>query len=79
VRANILAAGADLDRSYVAEIEAGSRNPSTKALASCGRALGVTLSELLQNVGGLRLHTMATLTVTHTRPTTYINRFAVLR
>lgn len=47
----ILAARAGLDRSYVAGIEAGLRNPSTKALAKLARALGVTLSTLLEGVG----------------------------
>ncbi len=42
---------ASLDRSYVAGIEAGLRNPSTKAVAKLARALGVTLSQLFQNVG----------------------------
>lgn len=46
----ILAARAKLDRSYVAGIEAGLRNPSTKALAKLARALGVTLSGLFQGV-----------------------------
>ena len=32
-------------------IEAGLRNPSTKALAKLARALGVTLSALFENVG----------------------------
>ena len=42
---------ASLDRSYIAGIEAGLRNPSTKAVAKLARALGVTLSQLFQNVG----------------------------
>jgi transcriptional regulator with XRE-family HTH domain len=46
----VLAARAALDRSYVAGIEAGLRNPSTKAAAKIARALGVTLSDLFQNV-----------------------------
>jgi len=46
----ILAARAGLDRSYVAGIEAGLRNPSTKAVAKLARALNVTLSQLFQNV-----------------------------
>lgn len=46
----ILAARAGLDRSYVAGIEAGLRNPSTKALAKLARALGVTLSLLFEDV-----------------------------
>ena len=45
-----LAGRAGLDRSYVAGIEAGLRNPSTKALAKLARALGVTLSELFREV-----------------------------
>ncbi len=47
----ILAGRAGLDRSYVAGIEAGLRNPSTRALAKLARALGVTLSGLLDGVG----------------------------
>lgn len=46
-----LGARAGLDRSYVAGIEAGLRNPSTKALAKLARALGATLSTLFENVG----------------------------
>ena len=46
-----LAAKASLDRSYVAGIEAGLRNPSTKALAKLARALGVSLSGLFEDVG----------------------------
>lgn len=46
-----LAGRAGLDRSYVAGIEAGLRNPSTKALAKLARALGVTLSGLFNGVG----------------------------
>jgi len=46
----VLADRAGLDRSYIAGIEAGLRNPSTKALAKLARALGVTLSQLFQNV-----------------------------
>jgi transcriptional regulator with XRE-family HTH domain len=45
-----LAARAALDRSYVAGIEAGLRNPSTKALAKLARALGVSLSKLFEGV-----------------------------
>ena len=47
----ILAGRAGLDRSYVAGIEAGLRNPSTRALAKLARALGVTLSGLFDGVG----------------------------
>jgi transcriptional regulator with XRE-family HTH domain len=46
-----LAAKAGLDRSYVAGIEAGLRNPSTKALAKLARALDVSLSVLFDRIG----------------------------
>jgi transcriptional regulator with XRE-family HTH domain len=46
----MLAARSGLDRSYIAGIEAGLRNPSIKALAKLARGLGVTLSELLDRV-----------------------------
>lgn len=46
----ILAGRAGLDRSYIAGIEAGLRNPSTKALAKIARALRVTLSVLFEGV-----------------------------
>jgi transcriptional regulator with XRE-family HTH domain len=46
----VLAERADLDRSYIAGIEAGLRNPSVKAAAKLARGLGVTLSELFESV-----------------------------
>ena len=46
----ILAGRAGLDRSYIAGIEAGLRNPSTKALAKIARALGIKLSVLFEGV-----------------------------
>lgn len=46
-----LAGRSHLDRSYVAGIEAGLRNASTRALAKLARALGVTLSALFEDVG----------------------------
>ena len=46
-----LAARAGLDRSYIAGIEAGLRNPSTKALAKLAGALDVTLTKLFDSVG----------------------------
>ena len=46
----ILAGRAGLDRSYIAGIEAGLRNPSTKALARIARAFGIKLSVLFQGV-----------------------------
>lgn len=45
-----LAERADLDRSYVAGIEAGLRNPSVKAVAKIARGLGTSLAELFQTV-----------------------------
>lgn len=45
-----LAARSALDRSYIAGIEAGLRNPSVKALAKIARALSVSLSKLLEQV-----------------------------
>ena len=45
-----LAGKAGLDRSYVAGIEAGLRNPSTKALSKLARALGVSLPILLEGL-----------------------------
>ena len=45
-----LAERADLDRSYVAGIEAGLRNPSVKAVARIARGLETTLADLFQTV-----------------------------
>lgn len=45
-----LAERAELDRSYIAGIEAGLRNPSIKAVAKIARGLGLTLSALLDTV-----------------------------
>jgi transcriptional regulator with XRE-family HTH domain len=46
-----LAEHANIDRSYVAGIEAGLRNPSLKALNKIARGFGLTLSALLDTVG----------------------------
>jgi transcriptional regulator with XRE-family HTH domain len=46
-----LAAKSGLDRSYVAGIEAGLRNASTKALAKLANALSITLSDIFKGVG----------------------------
>ncbi|MBY0497539.1 MAG: helix-turn-helix transcriptional regulator [Cyanobacteria bacterium] len=46
----VLAERAELDRSYIAGIEAGLRNPSIKAVSKIARAMGLTLSDLLQTV-----------------------------
>ena len=43
-----LADRAGLDRSYVAGIESGLRNPSTKALAKLARALDVSIAALFE-------------------------------
>jgi len=45
-----LAERSELDRSYIAGIEAGLRNPSIKAVAKIARGLGLTLSALLETV-----------------------------
>ena len=45
-----LAERAELDRSYIAGIEAGLRNPSIKAISKIARALDLSLSELLETV-----------------------------
>lgn len=45
-----LAEAADLDRSYVAGIEAGLRNPSIRAVAKIARGLRCSLSQLLEGV-----------------------------
>lgn len=45
-----LAERAELDRSYIAGIEAGLRNPSIKAIAKIARGLGLTPSALLETV-----------------------------
>lgn len=43
-----LAEEADLDRSYIAGIEVGARNPSLKALARLAGALSVRLANLFE-------------------------------
>jgi transcriptional regulator with XRE-family HTH domain len=45
-----LAEHAELDRSYIAGIEAGLRNPSIEAVWKVAKGLGVTLSSLLEGV-----------------------------
>lgn len=45
-----LAERSELDRSYIAGIEAGLRNPSIKAVSKIAKGLDLTLSELLQSV-----------------------------
>jgi transcriptional regulator with XRE-family HTH domain len=45
-----LAERAELDRSYIAGIEAGLRNPSIKAVSKIAKGLGLSLSDLLETV-----------------------------
>jgi len=45
-----LAERAGMDRSYIAGIEAGLRNPSVKAVGKIAKGLGVRLSELFEDV-----------------------------
>jgi len=45
-----LADRAGLDRSYIAGIEAGLRNPSIKALARIAKGLGVSVSDVVTNI-----------------------------
>jgi XRE family transcriptional regulator, regulator of sulfur utilization len=47
----ILAEHADVDRSYIAGIEAGLRNPSIKAVAKVAKGFGLRLAEFLESVG----------------------------
>ncbi len=47
----VLAERANLDRSYIAGIEAGIRNPSIKALVKLARGFDTTLSDLVDRVG----------------------------
>lgn len=45
-----LAERSAMDRSYIAGIEAGLRNPSVKAVGKIAKGLGVRISELFENV-----------------------------
>lgn len=45
-----LAERAGLDRSYIAGVEAGLRNPSIQAVWKIAKGLGLTLSALLESV-----------------------------
>lgn len=45
-----LAERAAMDRSYIAGIEAGLRNPSVKAVGKIAKGFGVRLSELFEDV-----------------------------
>lgn len=43
-----LALDADMKRTYVSDMERGTRNPSVKAIERIARALGVPASQLLE-------------------------------
>jgi transcriptional regulator with XRE-family HTH domain len=47
-----LAEKADLDRTYLSDIERGVRNPGIKNVILIAKALGVSASDLLKGVGG---------------------------
>ena len=46
-----LAEKADLDRTYLSDIERGVRNPGIKNVVLIAKALGITPSKLLEGVG----------------------------
>lgn len=45
-----LAERADLDRTYISDIERGNRNPGIKNVARLAKALGITTAELCKGV-----------------------------
>jgi transcriptional regulator with XRE-family HTH domain len=47
-----LAEKADLDRTYLSDIERGVRNPGVKNVIRIAKALGITPSDLMKGVGG---------------------------
>jgi len=47
-----LAFDADMKRSYVSDLERGTRNPSVRALGRIADALGVTAADLLRDANG---------------------------
>lgn len=46
-----LAEKTDLDRSYIAGIEAGLRNPSLKALRKLAKGFGLSMAQFVESVG----------------------------
>jgi len=46
----MLAYEADINRSYIASLEAGQRNPSLDLMARLAKALGVDLGELVRGL-----------------------------
>jgi len=47
----ILAEKADMDRTYLSDIERGIRNPGVKNVVRIAKALGITASRLMEGVG----------------------------
>jgi transcriptional regulator with XRE-family HTH domain len=47
-----LAEKADLDRTYISDIERGTRNPGIKNVVRIAKALGVSLSQLMNGIRG---------------------------
>ena len=47
-----LAEKADIDRTYLSDIERGVRNPGIKNVIVIAKALGITPSDLMKGVGG---------------------------
>jgi transcriptional regulator with XRE-family HTH domain len=47
----VLAEKADLDRTYISDIERGTRNPGVKNVVRLAKALGLTASSLMEGVG----------------------------
>ena len=47
-----LAEKADLDRTYLSDIERGVRNPGIKNVVLIAKALGISPSDLMKGVGG---------------------------
>jgi transcriptional regulator with XRE-family HTH domain len=47
----VLAERADLDRTYISDIERGTRNPGVKNVARLAKALGISPAKLMEGVG----------------------------
>ncbi len=45
-----LAEKADLDRTYISDIERGTRNPGIKNVVFIAKALGITTAQLLEGI-----------------------------
>jgi transcriptional regulator with XRE-family HTH domain len=46
----LLAEQAGLDRTYISDIERGTRNPGVKNVVRLGKALGISAAQLLEGV-----------------------------